>query len=215
MRTYTTRLPRVLRHCGNCGEAMLVLQCEIRKGNGKYCSPACHRAVWWGHRIEDFWEKVEKQEGDGCWLWTGSTSKGYGSFSIHNKGVLAHRLSWELLRGTIPDGLFVCHNCPGGDNPRCVRPDHLFLGTQVENMADAAHKGRTARGDRSPARLHPERIPRGERSPSAKLTSAAVLDIRARGAAKSITFRQLAAIYGVSVSTCRRAASGESWRHMG
>lgn len=81
-----------------------------------------------------FWAKVEKTEG--CWEWTGSKSrKGYGQF---NEG-RAHRVSWEMHNGPIPEGMFVCHHC---DNPPCVRPDHLFIGDNAANMRDAFAKGR-------------------------------------------------------------------------
>jgi hypothetical protein len=83
-----------------------------------------------------FWEHVEKLPDDGCWVWTGSRlQSGYGTF---DKG-RAHRFSYALANGPIPDGLHICHRC---DNPPCVRPDHLFAGTRVDNMQDAIAKGR-------------------------------------------------------------------------
>jgi hypothetical protein len=85
-----------------------------------------------------FWQYVNKT-GD-CWLWIGAKkATGYGYTSLSGKGVRAHRASWEIHRGPIPDGLCVLHKC---DNPPCVNPDHLFLGTQQDNMTDKYNKGR-------------------------------------------------------------------------
>jgi hypothetical protein len=85
-----------------------------------------------------FWSRVEKS--DGCWLWTGGRfSTGYGSFSVGGRVRVASRLAYAYTHGPIPDGLFVCHHC---DTPLCVRPDHLFLGTNADNMRDAYRKGR-------------------------------------------------------------------------
>ena len=92
----------------------------------------------------------------GCLEWTGwRHPRGYGKMTVHvdgkQTGRLTHRVAWELANGPIPEGMLVCHRC---DNPSCCNPDHLFLGTDVDNMRDAREKGRAVRGERAtPSRL--------------------------------------------------------------
>lgn len=88
-----------------------------------------------------FWPKVDKS-GE-CWIWTATkTRDGYGAVKVMYRPRTAHSVSWELANGPIPDGLIVCHNCPGGDNPSCVNPAHLFLGTYSDNQNDRWDKFR-------------------------------------------------------------------------
>jgi len=88
---------------------------------------------------DQFIALTEKQE-NGCWYWTGRLDKQeYGQTKHNNKQISAHRLSWILFRGEIPHPMHVCHHC---DTPKCVNPDHLFLGTHRDNMQDALKKGR-------------------------------------------------------------------------
>lgn len=108
-----------------------------------------------------FWNKVNKDTKSGCWEWTaGQFPFGYGAIWINEIGnnELAHRYSWKLHNGEIPDGMFICHHC---DNPKCVNPDHLFLGTADDNIKDAAKKNRTNK-------------PKGEAHPKHKLTKGQV-----------------------------------------
>ena len=87
---------------------------------------------------ERFFEKVNKT--DSCWLWTGAlSSSGYGSFGVAGKATAAHRYSYQIHNGEIPEGLIICHTC---DTPSCVNPDHLWLGTYSDNMKDMVAKDR-------------------------------------------------------------------------
>lgn len=144
--------------------------------------------------VERFWDHVEKS--DNCWLWTGCPSAfGHGKISmggIGSKEVGAHRLSWEIHCGPIPDGLSVLHTC---DVPACVRPDHLFLGRQRDNIADMIAKGRNAYG---------------ERSGMAKLTQKDADAIR-KLAAMKMKQVTIAALFCVSKCTVSEVVSGKRW----
>jgi hypothetical protein len=175
-----------------------------------------------------FWKHVEIDGVFDCWRWAGRPDKdGYGRIregGVGSRTLKAHRVAWALHHGRTPeDNLFVCHRC---DNPPCVNPAHLFIGTNSDNMADMVGKGRQARGDhhgarlhpesrprgeRSSYRLHPERFPRGEASNLAKVTQQAVDEIR-HGAEKGTPQRALAKAYGLSKTQIARIIHGLSWR---
>src|SRR5512138_3094264 len=134
---------------------------------------------------ERFWSHVDRT-GD-CWEWSANRlpSK-YGLFNVRlGKSVLAHRVAYELAKEPIPDGMCVLHRC---DNPPCVNPDHLFLGTDADNTRDRVQKGRAASG---------------ERNSQAKLTPALVMAIR-RAAARGVTAAAMARAAGVSHETVRQ-----------
>lgn len=146
-----------------------------------------------------FWSKVEFT--DSCWLWTACRIPyGHGQFRVAGKNVLAHRWAYEYMVGPIPDGLRVCHDCPGGDNPACVNPAHLFLGTALDNSRDMVRKGRAATGDRHGYRLHPEARVRGDAASWTKVTDAQVREIR-EAATRGVKQRVLAEQYGVAQCT--------------
>lgn len=143
-----------------------------------------------------FEKKIQK--GASCWVWTASKNReGYGHFGFRGSTHLAHRVSWILYRGEIENNLCVLHHC---DNPSCVNPGHLFLGTRLDNMRDCARKGRK----------NPQR---GEESPCAKLTSKDVISIKQKRKAGMST-RKIAEDYGVSSSTISMITTGRNWRHI-
>jgi len=137
-------------------------------------------------QIEKFWERVIKHGGGLCWEWTGSKDdKGYGFFA----DTRAHRFSYQLHFGEIPEGLCVCHEC---DNPSCCNPDHLFLGTHRDNMRDMVRKGR------------------GKNRNHVKLTLEQVVEIRSM--AKKFTRAKIAARFGVCKSNINWIIKGVTWK---
>jgi HNH endonuclease len=173
--------------------------------------------------IERFWSKVHKA--DGCWLWTAARNKfGYGVFTGKGRVQLySHRFSWKLHRGDIPEGSMVLHHC---DNPPCVNPDHLFIGTAMDNMRDrhdkgryatgeqswsSTHKDRLARGLSNGRHTHPESTRRGETHGCAKLSLAQVEEIRSL-IAGGLTHRATGKIFGVDRSTITAISLGKNWR---
>jgi hypothetical protein len=150
----------------------------------------------WTKRREDrFWKKVDKS-GE-CWIWTGCVDvTGYGVVGVNAYPMKSHRFSWVITNGPVPDGLFVLHKC---DNRVCVNPDHLFLGTHQDNMADRDKKGR---------QIH------GERHASSKLTELQVADIRRRyvKGCRVNGIRPIARELGMSRSSVRSAIMGSSWK---
>lgn len=132
-----------------------------------------------------------------CWEWTGANKgNGYG----HTSRGPAHRRIYELFVGAIPNGLDVCHRC---DNRACVNPDHLFLGTRLENMQDCKRKGRTARGSALGNR-------KGENGSAAKLTWESVYQIRASSEPSKV----LAQKYGVTNDNINRIRRNDTWKEI-
>lgn len=152
---------------------------------------------------ERFWAKVLKTET--CWLWTGArlVAGGYGCIKIGGRAgtsYRAHRLSWELANGPIPNGLLVLHRC---DHPPCVNPDHLFLGTHEDNTHDMHSKDR---GFVPPAMI-------GDQHPLAKVSESIVMEIR-RLYAEGTPAPKLGRIYGISACHAWSIATGRAWKHL-
>lgn len=151
-----------------------------------------------GTEEERFWRKVLKT--DSCWEWIGSRcSRGYGNFWFRKRIRPAHVVSWIMHNGEIPEGMEVCHNCPGGDHVWCVNPTHLFLGTHQENALDASKKGMfQGRG--------------GEKNWNAKLSESKVEEIRKLYASGEYTGVALAKIYGIQTCQANMIIRGQSWK---
>jgi hypothetical protein len=199
-------IPSGLCQCG-CGERTTLAPRNRYKNGVLVVAKGQPRRFVRGHagcrpglsREQRLWEKVDKGAGvDACWPWTGSrTPLGYGRFYDGEKATNATRVVWETVRGPIAEGLEVCHRC---DNPPCVNPAHLFLGTHADNMADMAAKGR-----------HHDL--RGEAIAVSKLTDDKVRYIRrelAAGRSQSDVAREL----GVDSSQVCRIANGHRWAHV-
>lgn len=148
---------------------------------------------------ERFWSKVAL--GDGCWEWRACRHPdGYGELSIKGLPGRSNRASWVLSHGPIPDGMSVLHRC---DNRPCVRPSHLFLGTQADNVADMHSKGRGGHAGQPP----------GSRHSMAKLSESDIPDIRRRRAGGEHLL-SIARSYGVSIATVSLVARRLKWGHV-
>ena len=146
---------------------------------------------------EKFQDKVEFTEV--CWIWKGSkTRHNYGVILHQGKSLLAHRVSYELFKGEIPKGLFICHKC---DNPSCVNPEHLFAGTPRDNLMDCIKKGR-----------RPDYTRDGKTNPRARLTWDEVDKIREDCLNSGLSKCEIARRNGVSDSAIRKIVKGTMWK---
>lgn len=145
--------------------------------------------------IKKFWALIDKTEE--CWLWTKYRDRdGYGKFMFNYKGFKACKLAYILTYGPVPDGICVLHKC---DNPPCCRPEHLYLGTQADNVADRVNRGRQLRGESHPLTV---------------LNNKEVLDIRRQFTGGRGEQTKLAAIYNVSLAMINRIIRRRTWTHI-
>lgn len=144
-----------------------------------------------------FWDKVRKTR-KGCWLFNGATNhSGHGRFWDGTRLVQAHRFSYSIANGNIPEGLQVLHTC---DVPNCVNPDHLWLGTNYDNVQDKVSKGR-------------QQKLKGSQHGRAKLNEADIFAIRERYAEGDGSYRSLGREYGISHTMIRYIVKGDNWSH--
>jgi hypothetical protein len=178
----------------HCSKPFTIKPCEKKRGDGVYCSRLCRD---WRTEKERFWSFVHKTEA--CWLWTGAKGeKGHGHFRLKkSKEIGAHVYSYQLAYGPVPPGLCVLHNCPLKDNPSCVNPSHLFLGTKADNMYDRRNKGG---------------YPQGEDCPSAKLNNEKAARIRVLAATMSHT--ELAIMFRVTRPAISAVINRKTYRHL-
>jgi hypothetical protein len=173
---------------------------KLKTSSAKYCKMHATRLARTGMlelrpKKDKLAEEIRK-DASGCWIYEGyKNNTGYGRLCVNRKSILAHRLMYERTFGPIPNRLEVCHKC---DNPACVNPDHLFLGTHLDNMRDMVNKGREAHV-------------MGEHSGNAKLKESQVIQIynmRNCGLSSS----KIAILFGVGKSTIKRIMQGQSWK---
>ncbi len=199
MRKPKSILPRLAGLEGNLDEelarlALLRSQGKLLWSGGKMRGAGKNGKATIRLKIDCFRSQVKSFLPNQCWEWSGTNRRfNYGIVCIKGQHISAHRFSFAIFNHREPEQ-FICHRC---DNPKCVNPDHLFEGTQTDNMHDCSVKGRF--GDR-----------RGEANACRKLNDDAVREIRAA----SISYIQLARKYGVSKSAIFMAKSGETWSHV-
>jgi len=180
----------------DCGETTIVSGDSLRRGTTKKCRNRSSDL----HLAERFWALVDIRNENECWPWLGTKSKkGYGKITYNGKPKKATHVLIYLTTGDwIEPGLCTCHHC---DNPSCVNPAHIFIGTNADNVADMISKGRKAWAV-------------GENVGSSKLTKQDVLEIRYLREVEKWKYRELSEKFGVSTSSIRSIVIGNAWKHV-
>lgn len=197
-------LGNVMWECAcDCGARHTTNGIGLRQGRVKSCGCYAREVVRALPQVQpqplaDRFNRYAQRAGnDECWVWTGTRSRqGYGTIRYGGKNSSAHRLSYEIHKGKIPDGYFVCHTC---DNPSCVNPRHLFVGTPQKNVDDMISKNRQVNL-------------RGEQHGGSKLRTEQVLEMR--NLFGTLSLNQLAKRYAVSKQAILRIKQGKVWAHV-
>lgn len=155
--------------------------------------------------IGRFWDKVNKGDSDECWQWQACTRVGYGALNVNGKLYGAHRLSFLLEEGVIPEKSQICHHC---DNRSCVNPNHLFLGDSSKNMKDAYKKGKLTHIDKADPNYA-----KGEDNNS-KLSKSKAKEIKHLKNNSDLTVREIADDFNVSHSVVVDIGNGNLWSHI-
>jgi len=194
--------------CKNCQKSFTTYLSEIQRGR-KFCSKSCVLKKRKNNQlkntnqkrslVERFFIQISKQNHkNNCWIWEGlKNQQGYGRMRSNYEDIMTHRFSWELHFGEIPKNLWICHHC---DNPSCVNPSHLFLGTPQDNAIDRSNKNRN-------------RNQNGSKHNMVKLNEKNVLIIRSELAA-GVSGYKLAKKFNVSVMTISNIKLRKNWKHI-
>ena len=208
-------IPKGMR-CKTCGKIFYITTSQPKR---KYCSVKCIRSpfniaeyskskkgtgFWATATKDEKWKRIKSSferlviKNENCWEWKNATDgNGYGRIYLGSRrALLAHRVSYLIHKGEIPDGLFVCHSC---DNPTCTNPLHLFLGTPKDNMQDCIKKGR-------------KNVPRGANHYNVKLTIDQAIKIKELTKLKYTQIR-LSKMFNVSPSTIQNIVDGKTWKN--
>lgn len=191
----SNRSPKWLCIC-TCGRVLLVERRNLTREDRTVSCGCLRRKTFLENAFSRIQEMSIPEPNSGCWLWMGAVTRNdsYGTISFDGRQWKAHRLAFKLTYGPIPDGLYVCHRC---DNPACVNPEHLFLGTHLDNMKDRDHKQR-------------RRAPRGELNSSAKLADKLIEEVRsAAGTQTAIAER-----FGIHQTTVSQIKLRKTWAHL-
>ncbi len=187
-------------NCEKCGKVFKWKRPK-HQGPAKLCSNKCKPKYYsekesLDHQIKMYNERVVKNT-EGCWGWTGTTdsTQGYSRIRNKRKNISAHRISWIIHRGEIPEGKQINHHC---DNRRCTNPYHLYLGTQQENDADRMKRNRQAKGSRNAA---------------AKLNEQQVLEIK-KNLKQGFSYKEIQEIYHISNATVSNISTEKNWKHV-